>query len=419
MKVDPLWPSFSDILKAYQACRVGKPASLQQTRFEVRLSQNILNLHHDLHARKYLPSKVSCFIVTHPKPREIFAADFRDRVVHHLIVSRLDPIWERKFSHNSFACRKGKGTHGALKCLQSQVKRISQGGTVPVYALQLDLAAFFVSIHRPTLTKLFLKHLNPRVDMLRYIIETYMNHDPRVNVRQVSSPEMHALIPREKSWFSRPSEFGLPIGNLTSQFGANVYLNDLDHWIERKIKPMGYLRYMDDLTLFHTDRTFLETLEAPIQNWLKQNRFMELNTKKTLLSNMRDGIDYLGYRILQVDNPQRPVELHSTPKRNWAFIADVRDLEKRGLPPMNHPHPLAIAPNMKNARSRLATINSRLGHLKHSKSYRFKKAAFDRLKKNTSIVDLKFEHTGEGEIKISRETWGPFKIAKDYSSITI
>ncbi len=233
------WPTFDDVLTAYQHCRVGKPASVQQSRFELKLSENILNLVSDIHKRKYKPGQATCFVVTHPKPREIFAANYQDRIVHHLIVSRLEPIWEPKFINTSFACRKGKGTHGALQNLKTQIRRISQGGKLPVYVLQLDLAAFFVSIHRPTLKNLFLKGLNPRAKQLQWLIETYMNHDPRKDVRMLCTEERHAAIPKEKSWFNRAPDDGLPIGNLTSQFGANVYLNDLDHWIMRVLKPMG------------------------------------------------------------------------------------------------------------------------------------------------------------------------------------
>jgi hypothetical protein len=365
MNVQNNWPTFDDVLTAYQHCRVGKPASVQQSRFELKVSENILNLVSDIHKRKYKPGQATCFVVTHPKPREIFAANYQDRIVHHLIVSRLEPIWEPKFINTSFACRTGKGTHGALQNLKAQVRKISRGGKLPVFVLQLDLAAFFVSIHRPTLKDLFLKDLNPRAEQLRWLIETYMNHDPRQNVRMLCTPAVHASIPKEKSWFNRAPDDGLPIGNLTSQFGANVYLNDLDHWIMRTLKPMGYLRYMDDLTLLHSDRSFLEPLEKPINDWLKKYRFMELNPKKSSLSDLRDGINYLGYRVVQTDSPKNPARLRSPPIRNWDFIADLRALEKKGLPEQSKPHHFAIAPNYKAQRERLASINSRLGLFKH------------------------------------------------------
>ena len=114
------WPTFKDVLKAYKECRVGKPASIHQSRFEAKLGENLWRLHKDIHSKSYKPSRATAFVVTHPKPREIFASHFRDRIVHHLIVSKLQPIWEPKFSPFSFACRKGRGTHGALLELQRQ-----------------------------------------------------------------------------------------------------------------------------------------------------------------------------------------------------------------------------------------------------------------------------------------------------------
>jgi RNA-directed DNA polymerase len=175
--MDQAWPSFDDVATAYKHCRLGKQASTHQTRFEANLGKNLLQLHQALLSEKYKPFPTICFVVTKPKPREIFAAHFRDRIVHHLVVNRLSPCWEKKFIYSSFACRKGKGTHGALRYLQTQVRRVSQGGLRPVYALQLDLASFFVTIHRPTLCQLLTKQIgNP---LLHRLVETLYLHDAR------------------------------------------------------------------------------------------------------------------------------------------------------------------------------------------------------------------------------------------------
>jgi RNA-directed DNA polymerase len=110
-----IWSTFEDILKAYKNCRKGKQPSIHQLKFEQNLGENSLALWQEIIERRYKPSICACFVVTNPKPREIFAAHFRDRVVHHLLVSKLDPFWEKKLSPVCFACRKGMGTHGALK----------------------------------------------------------------------------------------------------------------------------------------------------------------------------------------------------------------------------------------------------------------------------------------------------------------
>ena len=139
----PEWPTFYDLLVAYKNCRLHKPENASQTQFELHLSKNLLKLHESIHNGSYKPSPSQCFIVTHPKPREIFAAAFRDRVAHHLVVSQLAPAWDRKFIYSSFACRKERGTHGAIRFLQKKVRSLSQGGYKAVHCLQLDIEKFF------------------------------------------------------------------------------------------------------------------------------------------------------------------------------------------------------------------------------------------------------------------------------------
>ena len=408
------WPCFKDLLKAHHECRVGKPASFQQTRFETRLGENLLKLEREIHARKYKPSQSSVFVVTNPKPREVFAAHFRDRVVHHLIVSRLSPVWEKKFSPLSFACRKGKGTHGAIKEIQRQVRRISQGGHHTVYALQLDIASFFVSIHRPTLKNLFLKSVNPKEKTLIWLINAFMDHDPRIKAYIQSPPHLQKLILPKKSWFNQGRDTGLPIGNLTSQFGANVYLNELDQWITRDLKPQGYLRYMDDLTLLDRDPEKLKNWINPIDHWLRTHRHQDLNHSKTSLKSLVDGIEYLGYRLQQKGDPKNPLSLFITKKKKWDFVKDIRHLGITKLPPPTRLHPLAPTLNYKNARTRLQSINARLGQFKHARCYQLKKKNLTRLNDVLSEVDLCFDQNRE-----IKRVFSPIKIKKNLLSIKL
>ncbi len=241
-----------------------------------------------------------------------------------------------------------------------------------------------------------------------------MDHDPRENVLIQSPPELRALIPDSKSWLFRGKDEGLPIGNLTSQFGANVYLNDLDHWIVRKLKPMGYLRYMDDLTLFDTNPEVLRSMMEPIDQWLRNNRNQILNPSKTRLAPLKEGINYLGYRIIQSDSPKNPARIHSTPKRKWDFISDLKTLERRGLPDQVFVHPLSPVLNQKPALNRLASINSRLGLLKHADSYRFKTKALAKLKEKTETGDLTLSENGS-----HYSSWNAIRIKRDFSSVKI
>ena len=216
------WPTFHDLMIAYKNCRLHKPASNSQILFESRLGIHLSQLHQEILSGKYRPMPSHCFIVTQPKPREIFAAHFRDRVVHHLVVSQLEPFWEKSFIHSSFACRKGKGPLAAIKYAQTQVRQISQGGRRPVWALQIDVKKYFVTIHRPTLVQLLVHPI--RQTYLRNLVQLIFQHDARIGAKVRIHPSNFKLIMEGKSWFDQDPDRGIAIGNLSSQFGANVYL---------------------------------------------------------------------------------------------------------------------------------------------------------------------------------------------------
>jgi hypothetical protein len=302
---------------AYKDCRLHKPPSNSQFQFETRLGQNITALHTEIHSGRYRPKPAKCFVVTRPKPREIFAADFRDRVVHHVLVSQLEPAWEKQFIHSSFACRQGKGPLGAIRYLQHRVREISQGGMKQVWVLQLDLEKFFVTINRPILCVLVLKHCHH--EKQRELIKIIYSYDARKGARNVGDPASFDLIPKGKSWFDQAPEQGIPIGNLTSQFGANVYLSALDHFVQRELKPEAYLRYMDDLLLVDRNPEKIRDKTEIINRWLIENRAQRLNTNKTHFISLYGGITYLGYQLRQTDSSQEPLQIFPEPIKNGSW----------------------------------------------------------------------------------------------------
>lgn len=191
-----------------------------------------------------------------PKPREVFAADFRDRVVHHLLVSRVDPVFEPRFIHDSYACRKGKGVLAASDRLMKFLAQATANGRRRAWALKLDIASFFPSIDEQTLLEITCRQV--RDPELRWLTETILFHDPTKSYRfkpgpgRVQPPGHRGYpIPAQKSLFGKAGERGLPIGNLTSQFWANVNLNELDHFAKRTLGCRFYIRYVDDLILLH------------------------------------------------------------------------------------------------------------------------------------------------------------------------
>ena len=398
------WLSFDEVVQAYRECRLGKRASIHQTRFEAHLGRNLLELYRDLLSEKYRPSPVVCFVVTKPKPREIFAAHFRDRIVHHIVVSRLTPIWERKFIHSSFACRSGKGTHGALRYFQKTAREISQGGILPVYALQLDLASFFVTIHRPTLCSLLTKGLKDGCWMR--LIQTLYLTDGRLGA--IRKGAFFDLIPKEKSWFSQKKDQGIPIGNLISQFGANVYLTELDHLIQRKLKPSAYIRYMDDLLLLDTDPERLRPLEAIVNDWLEAHRQQSLNPRKTRLSRLDGGIEFLGYRCMQVNSPKEPLQLFLKPNKKWEWIKTLREMAAIDFQ-SERTHPLSMRIESATTQRALSRMNSKLGFLKHAETFQLRKKSIDKLVDDLSEFPGLPSQLGEA--------WSPLKARRDYRAI--
>jgi hypothetical protein len=396
-------------MTAYKSCRLHKPASLSQIRFESHLAENLLGLLKAIQAGTYRPAPAKCFVVTHPKPREIFAADFQDRVMHHLVVSQLEPIWDRKFIHSSFACRNGRGTHGAIRYLQQKVRSVSHGGIHPVWCLQLDIEKFFVSIDRMILRDLLLKHArHPR---LRELIQAIYGHDARSRVKKSSRPEMFRLIPAGKSWFEQGPGQGIPIGNLTSQFGANVILTALDHFVARTLKPSAYMRYMDDLLLLDRDPEKLRAMTAPIDAWLQANRKQRLNPAKTTLTNMTEGIRYLGYQLRQTDIPAEPLQAFPEPLKKWRLIQSLRKLEAGPVPFPKRPHWLAPLLTTPETKREIASVNSHMGSLVHANTFRFRKKSLGKFLERTR------EHKG-----IPREladAWSPFDVKEGYRSIKI
>ncbi len=377
------WPTFEDVLRAYKACRFGKSASIHQTTFETHLGKNILALHQEISTGTYQPSPTVCFVVERPKPREIFAAHFRDRIVHHLVVSKLTNYWEPKFISSSFACRKQKGTHAALRHLQKCVRSLSHGGHSHVWALQLDLASFFVTIHRPTLHAILNQPL--RHQKMIELVRTLYLHDARPTAIRKGDLSKFSLIDSQKSWFTQDKDSGLPIGNLTSQFGANVCLTALDHFIQRELKPPHYLRYMDDLMLLGTNPDELSKMTEPIDQWIRQNRFQKLNPTKTTLIRLDKGIRYLGYECRQVDSPSQPLQLFLEPKKKWGFVKNLRTWQGVEISARHKPHPLShsILSNNK-LDNKIASLNSQLGNLKHANCYRLRKKSLEKLIKQTA-----------------------------------
>lgn len=287
--------SFENLHRQYMRCRRHKRGTRNALRFDARLEENLVQLHEELESRTYHPSRSVCFLLKQPKFREIFAADFRDRVVHHVLVDALERDWERRFIHDSYACRKGKGTHRAVARVQTFMRRVTHNGTRPGYALQLDIQGFFFNIDKEVLFQILDKHLQN--DALRWLARTMIFHDCTHHVIFKGNRGLWRQIPSHKTLFGTGNVRGLPIGNLSSQFFSNVYLNELDQFAKHHLKVRHYLRYSDDFVLVHEDPAQLLTWREALAAFLEERLHLCLTkplVRPRLISN---GLDFLGYIV--------------------------------------------------------------------------------------------------------------------------
>jgi len=290
---------FASLHQAWLDCRRGKGNALARWAFESALERNLLELSTALQDQSYQPAPSVCFVSNQPKRREIFAAAFRDRVVHHLLIRQIAPYWERRFIHDSYACRVGKGTLAAVERTQQFIREVSSNGSRPAFYLHLDIRSFFVSIDKRILLDMVLTALRkqglPWAAELAWLAECIVMRDPSVDAMQRGRGLQ--AVPAHKSLFYTGNRTGLPIGNYTSQFFANIYLDQLDQWVKHTLKIPRYLRYVDDLLLLDHDPARLLEAEQQIAEFLRRRLQLELNHRSRSLGRVASGIDAFGYIV--------------------------------------------------------------------------------------------------------------------------
>ncbi len=292
--------SLENLVSQYAACRRHKRNTANALRFEARQEMNLLALRDELCSRSYRPGRSVCFFVKRPKLREIFAADFRDRVVHHVLVSHLERIWEPVFIHDSYACRRGKGVHAGVARLQLFMRQATANGTREAFALQLDVRSYFNTIDKPTLFEMLAARLDasrPRDAEALWLCEQLVFHDCTQAPVFKGDPSLADKLPAQKTLFRALPGKGLPIGNLNSQFFANVYLNALDQFVKHELKCRWYLRYCDDFVLLAHSREQLLGWHERVRAFLGERLALELNYRRERLRPVADGVDFLGYIV--------------------------------------------------------------------------------------------------------------------------
>lgn len=289
---------FELLVQAYLDCRHTKRNTTSAQAFEARLEHHLYTLHAELAAGTYTPGRSICFVVTRPRPREVWAAEFRDRVVHHLLYNQVAPRFYASFIANSCACIPGRGTLYAAQQLEHSVRAVSHNWARPAHYLKCDLANFFVAIDKHVLRAQLARRIADPVEAwwLR-LTDTVLMHDPRTDVELRSPQHLLRLVPPHKSLFNAPADTGLPIGNLSSQFFANVHLDALDQRVKHQLKVRHYVRYVDDFVLLHESREHLSAALADVEAWLPANLGARLNPRKTILQPIDRGIDFVGHVV--------------------------------------------------------------------------------------------------------------------------
>lgn len=357
-----------DLFRAYFDARRNKRNTVNQLRFELDYESNIITLCNDILARNYIIGPSICFIVNKPVKREIFAASFRDRVIHHLIYNYVNPYFESIFIDDSYSCRKDKGTLHGVKKVAGFIKECSNNYTTDCYVLKLDIEGYFMNINRMLLLDLIRRHLNNfytsvediRFDkeLLDYLICCILNDDSTTNCTIKGCPSDWDGLPESKSLFNRKKNFGLPIGNLTSQLFSNVYLHGFDSFVKDELGVQYYGRYVDDFVIVHSDLAYLKKLHITLFDYLIKHLGLRIHPKKIFLQHYTKGVNFLGATI----KPHR-IYVSNRTKRN--FKKTVLQWEKQ----FSGKH----SPNSKDLYRLMAGINSYLGIMKHYRTYNIRK----------------------------------------------
>ncbi|MBI5291120.1 MAG: RNA-dependent DNA polymerase [Chloroflexi bacterium] len=275
---------------AYYKARRGKRGLAPAASFERKLEDNLVALQDALLSQTYAPGKYHSFYIHDPKKRLISAAPFRDRVVHHALCNIIEPIFERSFIDDSYANRVGQGTHRALDRCQQFSRRYR-------YALQLDVVQYFPGIDHAILRETLARRIGDEAALR--LCEVIIESGRGVLAEEYNMVYFDGDDPSTGSGqgllaVNRPR--GLPIGNLTSQFWANVYLNSFDHFVKRELKCKAYLRYVDDFILFADDKQTLWAWRKETVDYLARLR-LTLHIERVHPRPVTEGVMFLGFNV--------------------------------------------------------------------------------------------------------------------------
>jgi RNA-directed DNA polymerase len=335
--------AFENLRQAARQAQQGKRYRPNVLAFNYNLEGELLNLQAELRQRTYSPGSYTTFVIRDPKSRLISAAPYRDRVVHHALCNIIIPLIDRTFIHDTYANRSGYGTHRALK-------RCTDFARTSRYVLQCDIRKYFPSIDL-TILKSTLRQKIKCPDTL-WLCDRIIDgsNDQGEEVEYFPNDTLLSPIQRRK---------GLPIGNLTSQFFANLYMNGFDHFVKEQIQAQKYLRYVDDFALFSDDRPFLVDARLAIEAYLTNLR-LRLHPIKSQLFETKHGVNFVGFRIL----PDRTRIRNDNLQRSRDRCRQMQQDYTAGEIPLSDV---------------VQRLRSWEAHLRHGDTHRLRRRVFDQL----------------------------------------
>ncbi|MEK6856101.1 MAG: reverse transcriptase/maturase family protein [Nanoarchaeota archaeon] len=267
--------SQENLILAWQKARKGKTKKKYVIEFEKDLELNLLELREELLKQEYFPKPLVTFILRDPKTRKISKSDFRDRIVHHAVVNVLEPIFDKTFIYDSCANRKGKGTTFALQRFELFRRKVTKNFKTESFCLKADIKHYFQEVDLNILLDIIKKKIAD--EKVLWLIGQILNN----STINLGGSELFR---------------GMPLGNLTSQFFANVYLNELDYFVKHTLKVKYYIRYVDDFVVLYSSKDQLEKWKIEIDNFLRDKLYLELHPDKSKIISLSRGVDFVGFR---------------------------------------------------------------------------------------------------------------------------
>lgn len=368
-----------DLYQAYFEARANKRNTLAQLNFEIFAEQQLEELYNALVRRTYKPKPAYCFITFDPIQREVYASQFRDRVVQHMLFDYIAPLFETLFIYDTYSCRVGKGTLFGIERYQHHLRSVTNNFREEAYVLYLDLSGYFMSIDKQLLIDTVMREVWKHMDsknpfdhrpwsehidpyFVEYLLHCLLDRNPSKDCIRIGNPANWKGLPRNKCLAYSPEGHGIVIGDITSQLFSNVLLNIYDQYVKRGLKIKHYGHYVDDMYHMHRSKEFLLEAKPKIEEFLENEVHVKVHPHKWRLLSAKDANQYLGAYI-------RPY--YAVPRQRTIdkFVKVTRELEYRLLFDEQTEESLKFI---------LSRINSYCGMFSHYKAFNLRKKHLDR-----------------------------------------